>query len=149
MKNLSFLLCFLSLQSFAHYGGMTADGGVFFKTGQGDIAKYAATLFVPTQGVGNAQLTIGDKKAASHGFRVEEQNGRSIFTVVFLDPLHTGKRVAYFLRGTYLRGTNVALYYGDIFAKGYQRGEEDTLTADRATTELYYVGGFGFRKQVE
>jgi hypothetical protein len=122
MKQLALSLVMLasaSAMAVDHPGHLKAEGHAFYKEGK-KIEKKLVNLFVPKMGKGKVILEVGGKEAESHGFKTVDVNGRKVFYVVFTDLKGiTGapKDTAYLLRGTYMRGDNVAVYYGDFFSK--------------------------------
>lgn len=109
-------------------GSVTATGGVFYKMPSGELVKRDATLEVPARGQGDVILRSGSLELKAHGFKTIRSHGRSVFYVVFLNPPGAPENTAAVYRGSYLRGSNAAKYWGDVFSKVYRPEELAQLT---------------------
>lgn len=127
-------------------------GKIFFKDQDNMIQKKSVTLFVPPMGQGDLWLSCdehGDLNAER--FFSKKKSGRVVFYIIFPNPhdLENAESKLVF-KGTYTRGTNAALYYGDFFQVD---GLEEKLDKDQIDQtlehEATYKGGFGFRKEIE
>ncbi len=120
-----------------HPDHLKVQGHAFYKEGT-KIEKKTVNLFVPKMGKGKVIIDVGGKEAESHSFKTVDVNGRKVFYVVFTDLKGvTGapKDTAYLMRGTYLRGDNVALYYGDFFSKKMTPKAKVTWDIDADSTD--------------
>jgi hypothetical protein len=113
-------------------GSVTAKGAVFYKMPAGELVKREASLEVPARGQGDVILRSGDLELKAHGFKTVRKLGRSIFYVVFLNPPGAPANTAAVYRGTYLRGSNAAKYWGDVFSKVLS---DNDLTQGKTTVE--------------
>ncbi|MEY4632497.1 MAG: hypothetical protein RIQ81_2617 [Pseudomonadota bacterium] len=109
-------------------GSVTAAGGVFYKMPSGELVKRDVTLEVPARGQGDVILRGANLELKAHGFKTVRKQGRSVFYVVFLNPPGAPENTAAVYRGSYLRGSNAAKYWGDVFSKVYQTEELAQLT---------------------
>lgn len=112
--------------------GVDAKGKVLYKNKDGKLVSREVSLFVPEKGQGDVVLTAGETKVKAHAFKAVKQGNRTIFAVVFLNPPGAPEKTAAGFMGTYMRGTNLAVYYGDMYAKKY----EDGRSAEVATSLL-------------
>lgn len=149
-KTLFFFALLLSTQSaLAHYAGVTAPGAIVLKNKAGDIVKYDVSLFVPEKGKGQVVLTDSTGKTyTAHAFQSKHDKGRVVFSVLFLNPPGFPKKTAAIMVGTYVRGNNKALYYGDIFSRPYRSETEEELSLQMDGREATYLGGFMFSADV-
>ncbi len=132
-----------------------APGKIFYKMPSGEIVKRQAALVVPARGEGDVVLKVGDHEKVAHHFFSTHKNGRVIFYVVFVRDHELEEGYAKVFRGTYLRGTNKAIYYGDIFkvrSEGHRNDElvnelEDSMEEgdEHPHHDATYLGGFKFK----
>ncbi len=138
-----------------------ALGKIFYKKGpNGDLVYRDMTLEVPTRGQGKVVLRSqnSDFTITSHRFWTERVRGRTIFYVLFVGlkpPTDTHYKTALVYAGTYTRGKNEAVYYGDFFKKRYLVKDENSLF-EREGIDNYlqyhdfrYSGGFWFKAPVQ
>jgi len=116
-----------------------APGKVFYKKPSGEIVQREMTLVVPSRGEGQVVLKWDSGSLAANSFSSRQENGRTIFYVLFQNVPFAPAGTEMAFKGTYSRGTNMALYYGDLFSRVI--GAEDTSWT--------YVGGFDFRAQIQ
>jgi hypothetical protein len=141
-------------------GSVTAQGAVFYKMPAGELVKREASLEVPARGQGDVILRSGSLELKAHGFKTVRKHGRAVFYVVFLNPPGAPENTAVVYRGSYLRGSNAAKYWGDVFSKSY-RAEDlsnpakttDSLINDlengqNSDTEWRHSGGFWFGVEI-
>ncbi len=131
-------------------GSIEAPGEMFYKMPSGELVTRSAVLEVPSRGRGDVVLKGGSQNFVAERFFTKKRNGRSIFYVVFdnYPGRQEGEKAVY--RGTYTRGSNAALYYGDVFILSEQVEEQedlDYLLSDPGADEdsARYVAGFRFR----
>ncbi len=147
---------FFAVTSFAS-NSVEAPGKVFYKMPNGEIVKREVSLVVPAMGAGEVVLKYGNKSVSTSHFKTVKRLGRTNFIVAFKDaPGAPAGAVAVFT-GSYLRGTNAALYYGDIYSVTRSGNEEVELDAlldldadtDTDSTKHSYAGGFSFKSVIK
>ncbi len=145
---------FFAVSSFAS-NSVEAPGKVFYKMPNGEIVKREVSLVVPAMGAGEVVLKYGSKSVSTSHFKTVKSLGRTNFIVAFKDaPGAPAGAVAVFT-GSYLRGTNAALYYGDIYSVTRSGNEADDLDAlldldaDTDSTKRRYAGGFSFKSVIK
>jgi hypothetical protein len=130
------------------------NGKVFYKMPNGELVKREVTLILPSKGEGDVILRSGDHEVVAHHYFSKEKNGRIVFTICF--PSHHGEaNEMKVFRGTYVRGTNKAIYYGDIFKMKHEGHDFQNIQSrlesmdEHGDHEITYTGGFGFKKDIE
>ncbi len=115
-----FLFLVVSVTNLAHAGGtvVSAPGSVFYKMPSGEIVTREATLLLPARGEGEVKLQYADTEVVAASFSSRKENGRTIFYVLFRDPPGAPAGTEMVFMGTYTRGSNLAVYYGDMFTRG-------------------------------
>ena len=103
------------------------------------VSKTGDTLYTE-KGQGDVVLTAGETKVKAHAFKAVKQGNRTIFAVVFLDPPGAPKKTAAGFMGTYMRGSNLAVYYGDIYAKKYEDGRSSEVASNLMKSILHEDG---------
>jgi hypothetical protein len=158
MKNLKFLITvmFLSLGIGQAYGfSIDANGVLFYQKGEGgEIAVRNMTLSVPPRGEGSITLSSQNSPfdLETERFFSKKKKGRTVFYVVFeglRQPGTQGPGSTMVLKGTYLRGSNKALYYGNVYKK--KGGLSEKEMSDQYLSSLRgfkYGGGFKFEAPV-
>jgi len=140
----------------AEGGVVTATGKVFYKNEAGEIVKREATLTVPVKGEGEIVLASGQWSASTSDFFTVHRHGHKIFYVVFRN---VGEQFAHkpvLLRGSYLRGSNLAAYWGDLFVGACPPALSVRACAEASEGEgeaswharWSHVGGFAFKAPV-
>lgn len=134
-------------------------GKVFYKMPSGEMVKREVKLDVPARGQGKVIFKTTNHNLESHAFKTKKAHGRTIFSVLFLDPPGAPEHTAMVLTGTYMRGTNYVVYYGDIYSKTYDgdkqslQGEQmlddvlaahDDATSTASQDDWKFSGGFKF-----
>ena len=143
------LACFI-LAGSAKAGNVAAPGAVFYVDATGELVKREVTLTVPEKGQGEVSLSSAKWSASTTRFLTTKYHGRTVFYVVFDDvgPKHK----SLLLRGTYLRGSNLAAYWGDLYTGHCPEGVslESCATAEGAAGRRHWdhVGGFHFKAPV-
>jgi hypothetical protein len=112
-------------------------GKVIYKMPAGELVRRDVSLDVPPRGQGKVLWKTAHHTLESHAFKTKKHLGRTIFSVVFLNVPGAPKNTAMALVGTYLRGTNEVIYYGDIYSKIC----EETPSADVVDEVLAQVTG--------
>ena len=146
LKRLVIFLAFMSSTVQSQGRLVEADGKIFFKNNQGVIEKFDAALNVPRKGEGEITLRVGDKIYSTPNFSIRKRSGRTILYVVFEKNKQLfghSKKVVF--KGTYVRGSNLAVYYGDFFTPVHKKMKKD----GPHKREYRYLGGFAFKKILE
>ncbi len=128
-----------------------AQGSVAYKMPSGELVSREVSLEVPARGQGEVVLRSGDWEVRTTNFKSGELHGRKVFVVSFenVPGAPAGTKAVY--HGTYMRGTNRAIYYGDVWATAaseeeQQSNQEFELSLD--TAKLTHVGGFYFATEI-
>jgi hypothetical protein len=142
-------------------GSVVANGGVFYKMPSGELITRDASLEVPARGQGDVILRSGDYTLTAHGFKTVHKGDRTVFYVVFVNPPGAPENFAVTYRGSYLRGSNGAKYWGDVFTKQFEKTGEladllknpgvDSLVGDLELDHgkpWHHAGGFWFAAKV-
>lgn len=150
-------LSFLFLSTFSYGASIEAPGKVFYKMSTGEIVKREVSLVVPAKGQGDVILKYAGKQAKAAKFWTAKKFGKTTFNVLFKDVPGAPKEWAALYTGAYLRGTNAALYYGDVYS--IPKKAVDELLAVAPGTEAldlaldkagrHYAGGFGFNAKIK
>ncbi len=134
-----------------------ALGEVFYKMPAGNIVKREITLVVPMQGKGDVSLKTSTQEIKASKFWTEHAHGKTIFYVAVENPPGAPENTIALFKGSYLRGTNVAVYYGDVY-QTVQRGKlKDFLDLmgpggkklPKKQKSQIYVGGFFFQAPIK
>ena len=136
----------------ASYAGVEVGGKVFYKH-EGSIVKRGVSLEIPPKGQGDVILRGENFEMTADNFFAREINGRTVFYIVFSKPeqilgmeLTNGHQKKLVFRGTYTRGDNIALYYGDAFF--IKHGHGQSFTPERKHGFLH-AAGFVFKAPIE
>jgi len=132
----------LATSGIAEENGIWADGQVTYEHPNGQLVSRDCSLFVPSRGVGEVTLKCGDFSTSSAEFSTERVDGQVVFTVLFREMTGAPEGTVAKYRGSYLRGSNKALYYGDVFASS------DVTARLDSSTSWQYAGGFSFSKAI-
>ncbi len=132
----------LSSLCYAEGVGIWADGVVTYKHPNGSLVNRDCQMFVPARGQGEVVLKCGQYSTPTSEFKTEKENGQTIFTVLFRNPAGAPAGSIAKFKGSYLRGSNRAIYYGDVFSSS-------SASASLETNENFqYAGGFMFSKSI-
>lgn len=127
---------FLSSKSFA----VEVPGKVFYKMPAGDLVSRAVKLDVPPRGEGKVIFKSEHHELESHAFKTKKAHGRTVFSVLFLNPPGAPANTAMVLTGSYMRGSNYVAYYGDVYSKtiseGMQQLQQEGQQSQRAGQKL-------------
>ena len=152
---LAAVLCSTSL-AFA----VEVPGKVIYKMPSGELVRRDVTLDVPPRGQGKVVWKTANYRVESHAFKTKKHLGRTIFSVLFLDVPGAPEGTAMALVGSYLRGSNEVIYYGDVYGKHVEAAAisnpEAMLDEVLSVTTLdhegekdwHYAGGFKFNKEI-
>lgn len=119
--------------------GVWASGGVTYKHPRGYLVNRNCRLWVPARGEGQVVLNCQGYKMASSDFTTRTEEGRKIFIINFSDVPGAPDGTSAQYRGTYLRGSNKAIYYGDVFSQ---------TESDAGKSDWTFAGGFKFSAPV-
>ena len=145
MRILSFYLAAVILGFSGNLQAAEAEGQVFYKLPSGELVHRDVTLEVPSRGEGDVILRGETTEFTSIKHFTVKKKGKTTFYVIFKETSPEGKVVYKVFRGAYLRGTNQAKYYGDIYVKTQVPG---TSTLAEASVGKY-VGGFWFKADID
>lgn len=151
---LGFLLTGLSVEA------AEVPGKVIYKMPSGELVRRDVTLDVPPRGEGKVIWKTANYRVESHAFKTKKHLGKTIFSVLFLDVPGAPEGTAMALVGTYLRGSNEVIYYGDVYGKHMDESPTSQDQADRLLDEVlgqtsfqhddnkdwHFAGGFKFGK---
>ena len=121
--SICFILSLLGLSG--QLQAATADGEVFYTLPSGEFVEREVTLEVPSRGEGEVVLRGSTTELRTETFFTVQRKGKTTFYIVFETTSPNGKKAKKIFRGTYIRGTNKAVYYGDIYRKSYGHGGDD------------------------
>jgi hypothetical protein len=136
LLTLSFLLsffCFSPALALAE----AVDGNIIYKLPNGELIKRAVTLEVPSRGQGEVVLRGSKFEWKTTKFWTVKKAGKTTFIAVFKTQFRQFKSLIA-LKGTYLKGTNKILYYGDTYKKDGHSLDQESLAG------FTYSGGFKF-----
>ena len=148
------------IQATENLVNVEAEGVIIAKTDDGLLEQTEASLSLPPMGRGDLFLKIpGHPDIKAERFFSHRKNGRVVFYVIFNAPairevgvnipLERENEKFIVFRGTYTRGSNLALYYGDIFLGVGGDFQLDLKREDLSQTHtLHYLGGFKFAKEI-
>ncbi len=113
------------------------DGKIIYKLPSGDLVTRSVTLEVPSRGQGDVVL-YGEKfEWRTKKFKTIKKNGRTIFVAAFKTEFMSLKSTIIF-KGTYLKGANKLMYYGDMYKK------KGHVAFDEKLSGFSHNGGFMF-----
>jgi hypothetical protein len=139
LKTLALTFSLLLSSAAMAAGSVEATGKVFYKKPSGEIVQREMSLEVPSRGQGQVVLKWESGSLVADSFSSRQESGRTIFYVLFRNVPFAPAGTEMAFKGTYSRGTNVALYYGDLFSR--------LSGTDNAAWN--YVGGFDFRAPIQ
>lgn len=129
-----------------------ADGAVYYKL-DGEIVNRELSLTVPSKGEGSVTLQGGDISLSTEDFFSFEKKGATVFYAVFHgrdSDGHFGGTMV--LRGKYLRGSNMAVWSGDIYTSEEELpyNVEASMVKDSCDEGKFsYTGGFFFHSIID
>ncbi len=135
-------------------GGVVAPGQVFYKTPAGPLVKRELNLTVPPRGEGEITLSTDKWTVSTSHFFSKEIAGGIVFTVVFVKPFPEHSESSLVLSGSYMRGSNAAVYWGDLYKTKTPLTEpmirllELTQLSPRGAPFLHHAGGFKFKAEI-
>lgn len=113
------------------------DGKIIYKLPSGELTKRIVTLEVPSRGQGEVILRGKKFEWKTTKFWTVKKKGKTTFIAVFKTDFRQFKSLVA-LKGTYLKGTNKIVYYGDTYKKNGHNFDENSLAG------FDYSGGFKF-----
>lgn len=115
MKNLiaSFLLL---TSSIVFAAPVPVDGKIVYKLPSGELVERMVTLDVPARGQGEVVLSGKNFEWRTKNFKSITVAGKEAFVAAFKTE-HENRKSVVVLSGTYLKGSNKILYYGDVYKK--------------------------------
>lgn len=120
-----------------HVFAIPVDGKITYKLPSGSLVDRIVTIDVPERGQGEVILTGEGFEWKTKIFKAFNSKKQTFFTAAFHTE-HMNKKSTVLLKGTYLKGTNRILYYGDIYKfEGHVPLAESLLGFD-------YIGAFNF-----
>jgi len=135
-------------------------GKVIYKMPSGELVRRDVTLDVPPRGQGKVVWKTANYRVESHAFKTKKHLGRTIFSVLFLNVPGAPEGTAMALVGSYLRGSNEVIYYGDVYGKHVEADAStnpEIMLDELLTTstlehgdekDWHYAGGFKFGKEI-
>jgi hypothetical protein len=140
-KYLSILCLSVAIMPASKSFAVEVKGAVTYKMPQGQLVNRDVILDVPPMGQGKVKWISNGKVSESHSFRTRKVNNRVIFEVLFVNPVGAPPETAMALSGSYLRGTNGVIYYGDFY------GRKIAKDADFAAVEAEWSSSDGIFEQ--
>ncbi len=135
---------------------VTAAGKVFYVVPEGNMVAREVSLSVPACGQGAVVISSASGwSVETEAFFVKKIHDRTIFYVAFQDPMGDDAHKFLLFKGTYLRGTNVAGYWGDMYDVVLPEGKIETpadaekLAKMEEDGSVHHIGGFAFHAGVK
>jgi hypothetical protein len=132
-----------------------APGKVFYVIPDGDLVTRELTLTVPECGQGAVALSSADGwRAETTRFYTRHHAGRTIFTAIFKNPMGDNPKHYLTLKGSYLRGKNMAKYWGDMYkttlpgSMPLPQDLDAVLSSEGLLPFTQHAGGFAFKADV-
>jgi hypothetical protein len=158
-KNVFFPWIFASLTMLnisVAFSAWEVPGKMFYKMPDEQLVFRDMTMVKEEQNDHKIVLRGKNSEIVSDHIHSKEVHGRKVLTIVFKNVPHAKNKIM-ILTGTYLRGTNGGLYYGDIYVKA--KGSDDDLSLKSLATldftghhpgpdDVRFVGGFKFKKML-
>jgi len=113
------------------------DGTIAYKLPNGELVKRSVTLEVPSRGQGEVVLRGEKFEWRTSKFWTVKKAGKTTFIAAFKTQFRQFKSIIA-LKGTYLKGSNKILYYGDTYKKSGHKDFDKNLQGFR------YSGAFKF-----
>jgi hypothetical protein len=130
---LGIISLFLSTESIAS----PVDGKIIYKLPNGQLVKRDVVLEVPSRGQGEVILSGQNFEWRTDKFRSYTKKGKTTFIASFETDFMNLKSTIVF-KGTYLKGSNELIYYGDFYKKKGHNLETEDLAG------FVFQGGFKF-----
>ncbi len=153
----------LALSFATSVSAVEVPGKVIYKMPSGELVRRDVSLDVPPRGQGKVVWKTANYRVESHAFKTKKHLGRTIFSVLFLNVPGAPEGTAMALVGSYLRGSNEVIYYGDVYGKHISNQSEAEQNPEGLLDELlkshetldhgdekdwHYAGGFKFGKEI-
>jgi len=145
----SLIIAVMAFSSHVFAESIEAPGKIVYKMPSGELVTRDVALSVPARGEGDVILRGSNSDLVATDFFTKESHGQILFFVVFKDFPGAQEGEISVFKGTYLRGSNKAYYYGDVYV-----GEEPGYSVDSNFLESHpdrfkYVAGFMFSASVQ
>lgn len=134
---MKFLLTSLVLLSTSLAFAVPVDGKIVYKLPSGELVEREVTLDVPERGQGEVVLSGTDFEWRTKSFKTLTIAGKTTFVAAFKTEFQNKKSTIAF-SGTYLKGTNKLMYYGDVYKKNGHS------MFDGSVLGFNYIGAFKF-----
>jgi hypothetical protein len=121
----------------SYAGQAEVDGQIFYKKSNGEVVYRDVTITVPSRGQGEVALRGNGFEWKTTDFRSYMKKGRLVFVAVFQSEFRD-KKSSIALKGTYLKGQNKIIYYGNMYKTKGHGADSSDLSSFR------YMGGFNF-----
>jgi hypothetical protein len=115
------------------------DGQIFYTLPSGEYVERDVTIEVPSRGEGEVVLSGNNFEWRTANFTSYTKNGQTVFIAAFQTEFREFKSTTV-LKGTYIKGSNKIVYYGDMYKKN-GLGEVD-LSLEK--NDFSFTGGFRF-----
>lgn len=115
------------------------DGQIFYTLPSGEYVERDVTLEVPSRGEGEVVLSGNNFEWRTSNFTSYTKKGKTVFVAAFQTEFREFKSTIVF-KGTYIKGTNQIVYYGDMYKKNGTT-EVDLLSEQN---DFAFSGGFRF-----
>jgi hypothetical protein len=116
------------------------DGKIVYKLPNGSLVERMVKLEVPSRGQGEVVLSGKNFEWKTSNFWTVKKAGQTKFYAAFKTEFMAQKSVILF-KGTYLKGTNKLLYYGDFYKlKGHKEIHENS-----SLKNFRFGGAFKFK----
>ena len=126
---------FFSVSSWA----TSVEGKLVYKMPNQELVTRVVNLTVPARGQGEVVLSGKNFEWRTDNFWHLSKGGQTLFFAVFKTQFQDFKSTILF-KGTYLKGTNKILYYGDMYKK---KGHHE-ISIESELSSLRHSGGFKF-----
>lgn len=149
----------LGISSVVMASGLMVDGKVYYKISTtNEVVKRNVQLELPPEGNGDVYLHAGEHVVKADKFFHKKHNGRVLFYIIFKNPPHSPANSLKVFRGTYVRGSNLAFYDGEVFTRVYSSERSMSLLMtkdllelehlDMVASKFNYQAGFFFKAMI-
>ncbi len=119
----------------AYSQNVEIEGNILYKLPNGDLVQRDVLMSVPPRGEGIVTLSGNGFSWSTEDFGSYETNDKIVFWALFENDF-MGRDSKILFRGSYMRGNNLIVYYGDMYkVNNDEESEED----------FRYIGGFKFQ----
>lgn len=117
----------------------SVDGKIVYKLPNGELVKRDVSIEVPSRGQGEVVLSGKNFEWRTKEFKTVKKYGKTIFMAAFKSQFRQFKSTTV-LKGSYLKGTNKIIYYGDVYKKKGHISLQEIVDYKG----FKYTGGFKF-----